>query len=77
MSRSAVTRTDAGGSQFNVSEIGGNLLAAGLSNVYYPAGSRSVSNTLTRWGTQVMWDTLANELKEFWPDFHRKIRKGS
>jgi hypothetical protein len=76
LSRSVIARRDAGGSQFNVSEIGGNLVAAGLSNLYYPAASRSVANTLTRWGTQVMWDTLANELKEFWPDFHRKIRRG-
>jgi hypothetical protein len=75
MSRSVITRGDDGGSQFNVSEIGGNFLAAGLSNIYYPASDRSVANTLTRWGSQVMWDTLANELKEFWPDVRKRIRK--
>ena len=60
---------------FNVAEIGGNLLSAGISNVYHPASDRSVSDTLTRWGMQVMWDTLSNELKEFWPDIRRKFRK--
>ena len=77
VSRIVVTRGDAGGRQFNVSEVGGNFVAAGISNLYYPAGDRSIANTLTRWGTLVMWDTLSNELKEFWPDIHRKIWKHS
>jgi len=75
VTRSVVARSDAGKTMFNVSEIGGNLLAAGVSNLYYPSSDRSVANTLTRWGAQVMWDTLSNELKEFWPDIRRKIRK--
>jgi len=24
---------------------------------------------------QVMWDTLSNELKEFWPDVRRKLHR--
>ena len=76
VTRSVVARSDAGQTMFNVSEIGGNLLGAGVSNVYYPSSDRSVANTLTRWGMQVMWDTLSNELKEFWPDIRRRIRKG-
>jgi hypothetical protein len=75
LSRTVVTRGDTGGNQFNVSEVGGNFLAAGISNLYYPAGARSIANTLTRWGSLLMWDTLSNELKEFWPDIRRKIRK--
>jgi hypothetical protein len=27
-----------------------------------------------RWGMQVMWDTLSNEMKEFWPDIHNYLR---
>jgi hypothetical protein len=69
-SRSVVTRRR-GSLQFNVSEIGGNAVAASLSNLYYPADSRSLRDTLDRWQTQVMWDTLSNELKEFWPDLRR------
>ncbi len=75
LSRAVITRGGSGTSQFNASEVGGNLLAAGVSNLYYPAADRSVANTLTRWGTQVLWDTLSNELKEFWPDIRREIRK--
>ena len=75
VTRSVVARSDAGKTMFNVSEIGGNLLTAGVANMYYPSTDRSVANTLTRWGMQVMWDTLSNELKEFWPDIRRKIGK--
>jgi len=74
LSRTLVTRARTGERQFNVSEIGGNLAAASMSNIYYAPGDRSVSGTLTRWGTQVMWDALSNELKEFWPDVRAFIR---
>lgn len=74
-SRSVVTRTRSGGTSFNVAEIGGNAAAAGLSNLYYSPPDRTVSATATRWGTQIAWDTLANELKEFWPDIHARILK--
>jgi hypothetical protein len=74
-SRSVVARKRSGGSAFNVSEIGGNLAAAGLSNLYYGPADRTVSGTMSRWGTQVMWDTVSNELKEFWPDIRAKLRK--
>jgi hypothetical protein len=72
--RSLVTRSRTSHPEFNVSEIGGNALAAVISNAYYPSADRSLRSTATRWGTQVMWDTLANELKEFWPDIRRGFR---
>lgn len=72
-SRSVVTRSNGGAPRFNASEIGGNLIATGLSNAYHSPSDRTVSGTLTRWGARVMWDTLSNELKEFWPDLHRKL----
>ncbi len=75
-SRSVITRSDAGHPQFNFSEIGGNALAAGMSNLYYPTADRTVTGTLSRWGMQVMWDTLSNEMKEFWPDVRRKLHGG-
>jgi hypothetical protein len=74
-SRSVVTRSRDGMRQFNLSEIGGNGVAAAFSNFYYPSENRSVTGTLTRWGAQVMWDTLSNELKEFWPDVRRRLRR--
>ena len=74
-SRSLVTRTRDGRAAFNVSEIGGSVAAAGLSNIYYSPSERTMSGTVSRWGAQVMWDTVANELKEFWPDIRHKLHK--
>jgi hypothetical protein len=30
---------------------------------------------MTIWGTQIMWDGIANETKEFWPDIHHRFRR--
>ncbi len=70
-----VTRTDSGGSQFNYSEIAGNAVAAGISNIYHPESDRTVPNTVSIWWTEIMWDTVANEAKEFWPDLRHWISK--
>jgi hypothetical protein len=72
-SRSVVIRGDSGHPQFNVSEIGGTAIAAGISNAYYPETERTLTATMSRWGLQLMWDALSNELKEFWPDVRRKM----
>jgi hypothetical protein len=72
-SRSVVTKSRTGHPQFNLSEIGGTLIVAGVSNAYYPPEERNRNATLERWGTQAMWDTVANELKEFWPDMRRML----
>jgi hypothetical protein len=55
------------------SEIGGTAAAAGLSNLYYSPADRTVSGTLTRWGTQMLWDTVANEAREFWPEIRTRL----
>jgi hypothetical protein len=70
--RTVITKSRSGEAQFNLSGIGGNAIAAAVSNSYYPSEDRSTAQTLTRWGTQVMWDAVSNELKEFWPDIRRK-----
>lgn len=72
-SRSVITRGRSGARQFNASEIGGSAIAAGLSNLYYTPAERTVAGTLTRWGTQLIWDTVSNEMKEFWPDIRRTL----
>lgn len=71
VSRIFVTRRDAGGHQFNSSEIAGNLIAAGISNAYHPREDRTLFNTLSIWGTDTGWDTVTNVAKEFWPDIRR------
>jgi hypothetical protein len=75
LSRSVVTRSAAGNWQFNVSEVGGNALAAGIGVAYYPAADRSRSALLSRWESQMVWDALSFELKEFWPDIRRALHK--
>ena len=75
-SRILVTRSRTGAHRrFNVSEIGGTAIAGAFSNVYYPAAQSTASATLARIGSQVMWDTVAFEAKEFWPDIRRSLEK--
>jgi hypothetical protein len=73
VSRIFVIRADSGRNQFNTSEIAGNAVAAGISNIYHPADDRTLANTASVWATDVMWDTVANVAKEFWPDIRRKL----
>jgi len=73
ISREVVTRGDNGHNQFNTSELAGNAVAAGISNLYYPAQDRSFGNTANKWGQQIGLDTLFNVMKEFWPDTRRKL----
>ena len=74
-SRSVITRGRSGRTQFNFSEIGGDALAVGVSNAYYPEANRTWEDNLTRWAMVVMWHTLSNEIREFWPDIRRRIKK--
>ncbi len=68
--RVLVTRSDWGQAQFNFSEILGNGMAAAISNAYHP-GPRTLGSNITIWGTQIGWDALNYEMKEFWPDVRR------
>jgi hypothetical protein len=36
---------------------------------------RTFKNALSTWGTQLYLDALTLEIKEFWPDIHRAIKK--
>jgi hypothetical protein len=76
ISRLFVTRTDRGGSTFNVSEIVGNGAAAGIANLYYPRPERTWTKTGQRWITQVGLDGAANLLKEYWPYLNSKLFRG-
>jgi hypothetical protein len=75
MSRTAVTRTDAGQPTPNYSEVIGAGAAAGLSNLYYPSRERTWTKTGQRWATNVGLDVFALTFKEFWPDLDRKAFK--
>jgi hypothetical protein len=73
LSRELITRKDSGREGFNISEIAGNLGAAGLSNLYYPAQERSASETMEKFAMNIVSDAGFNVLKEFYPDMRRKI----
>jgi hypothetical protein len=78
VSRIVVTRRDSGSVGFNLSEVAGAAVAAGVSNAYHPASDRTVPNTMETWVSMMGWDTFSNVVKEFWPDIRRKVhqRKG-
>jgi hypothetical protein len=75
LSRIVVTKTDAGRSTLNASELLGNAAAAGIGLAYYP-DSRDTSDYMENWGTQLATDAASQVLKEFWPDvkswWHKK-----
>jgi hypothetical protein len=72
--RIVLTRGDSGKTQFNFSEFLGNGMAAGLSNVYHP-GPHTLIGSTNVLETQLVMDTLGNELKEFWPDIHHLLQR--
>jgi hypothetical protein len=76
-SRIFVTRTDAGDTQVNVSELAGSATAAGISTfTYHPRGERTLGTALNVWGYHVAFDALRNGVLEFLPDISRKFRRG-
>ena len=73
LSQLVVTRKDTPGLGFNISEVGGNAIVAGLSNAYYPPEERGFNKTVVNWATQMESAGLNNIVKEFWPDIRRKL----
>lgn len=73
LSQLVVTRKDTPGRTFNISEVGGNAIVAGLSNAYYPPQERGFNKTVINWATQMESAGLNNVVKEFWPDIRRKL----
>jgi hypothetical protein len=73
LSRAVITRSDSGAEVFNISEVVGAGAAAGVSNLYYPAASRSVGNTMSEWAEDVGLDAGVFWFREFWPDINRHV----
>jgi hypothetical protein len=73
MNRLFVTRKDSGATGFNYSESIGNAAAAAISNIYHPEQDRTASRNASTFGFLILYDGLANEMKEFWPDIRRKV----
>jgi hypothetical protein len=73
LSQMVLTKTDSGGIGFNISEILGNGMEAGLANLYYPPQERGLRKTAENWGTGLESAALSNIVKEFWPDIRHKL----
>jgi hypothetical protein len=73
LSRAVITRTDAGNETFNSSEVIGAGAAAGISNLYYPSGERTLGNTVSKWAINVGVDAGTFVFKEFWPDINNAL----
>jgi hypothetical protein len=74
-SRVLVTKTDAGGSRFNFSEVVGNGVGTAISNAYYP-DDHTVGDNVEKLGQQIGIDAISQVLKEFWPDIKHKLFHG-
>lgn len=93
VTRIVVTRSDAGNSQFNFSEVFGSATAAAISTyAYHPTSTfvstptnphlfigsdKTLSHAASTWETQLTLDTITIMVKEFWPDIHRALSKKS
>ncbi len=73
LSRVVVTKKDAGGSTFNISEVAGSAAAVTVSNFYYPSVERTVSNGFRNWGLDITYDSVTFMFHEFWPDISKAV----
>lgn len=73
-SRNLITRGDDRRREVNYSEVVGGAIAAFISTYsYHPSADKTISNTMSVWGTQYGYDTLTLVIKEFWPNIRKKI----
>ncbi|HSY37782.1 MAG TPA: hypothetical protein VK814_18650 [Acidobacteriaceae bacterium] len=77
VTRTVVTRNDAGNETFNISEVFGSAAAGGISTTYYPTRERSIGTFGTQWGTNIGIDALSFVVKEFWPDVNHALFHGA
>ena len=70
-----ITRSDSGNTQVNYSEIVGSAMSASISTFsYHPHDERNIGNAGSVWGSEIGYDAITYEIKEFWPDIHRAFR---
>ena len=74
-SRVLIAYGDAGHRRVNSAELVGVTGAAAISNLYYPHDQRTAAGTVNRLAFQMLWDGVANELQEFWPDINRRLHR--
>jgi hypothetical protein len=57
----------------NYSNVGGNIIAGAISNLYYPAQNSGWSQTIDNGLIVTGEGTFGGVLQEFWPDISRKL----
>lgn len=75
ISRVFVTHSDSGQTVLYSSALSGTVIAAGLSNFYYPQKDRGFGLTLSRIGIDLANTALYNGAAEFWPDINHKLHR--
>jgi hypothetical protein len=75
LSRSLITRSDSGETQFNASNILGKFTTSALANAYYPAQNRGLGATASRVGVSIGYQSLGNLGIEFWPEIRRFVKR--
>jgi hypothetical protein len=70
------TRNDDGTWGPNYANVAGNIVAGGISNLYYPQSDRGVGLTFERAFTVTAEGALGAIGVEFWPDISRKVLHG-
>ncbi len=75
VTRVLITRGDSGRSQFNYSEVLGDLFTVSLGNAYYPERERGLGDTFSRFGGTLLSNAGSNLTREFWPDIKRLFRR--
>jgi hypothetical protein len=72
--RLVITRSDSGERTVSYSDLLGPLAGEALANTYYPAGSRGVGSTLTRYASDLGWKFAGNLFRQYWPTINRRLR---
>lgn len=75
ITRVFVTHKDSGKMTFYSSGLTGTVVAAAVSNLYYPKSDVGLGPTVSRIGIDLGNTALYNGAAEFWPDIHRELRK--
>ena len=70
-----ICKGDNGKWQPNYSNVLGNFAAGGISNLYYPAEDRGLSQTTSSALTVTAEGAIGSLFVEFWPDIQRHFRK--
>jgi len=73
ITRALITRGDDGGRTINLSQIGGNLAGAALTQAYYPASDRGALTTLDIFAESEAGSALGFVVSEFFSSMYERV----